>query len=417
MSSCRRARAADQLRVARIAAATRSAVEPLEPGERKGHPLERERRRSGRRSRRRRRDRGRLDLGRRRRPPRASPAGTDARAAGSRRSPSRAPGRARASPRACPSSCARAASARAALELVLVAGAFASRLRTARAARAARGARRTRSRSRARRGPAAPGRPAAPGSAWPSCGAGDELGSPRRLHDLPSCTATAWARWRASTTSPRTTSTTIGSWRGSLGRLRMVGISRMFRELSTVLGIIDYDADDVLVVRTRSSCVRSRTRFDEDRLPPARAGGEHHRARRALGSQGDGRAPREGAREGRAHPRRPDAQVRALTEKYYGRVARLFVLEATSRPRGARPARSAAMMLRQAADEALASRPRRTQSALLHAACREGRPPLPAPAQPPRRRLPASGGSDGRHARAVDSRSSAPTGACRRDDA
>ena len=58
-------------------------------------------------------------------------------------------------------------------------------------------------------------------------------------------------------------------------------------------------------------------------------------------------------------------KVRALTEKYYGRVARLFVLRSDeSLPQ--EPGSLGAMMLQQAADEALASRPANDQSALLH---------------------------------------------------
>jgi DNA-binding transcriptional ArsR family regulator len=49
-------------------------------------------------------------------------------------------------------------------------------------------------------------------------------------------------------------------------------------------------------------------------------------------------------------------KVRALTEKYYGRVARLFVLKGTdSAPDDLRGGAITAMMLRQAADEAIAS--------------------------------------------------------------
>ena len=58
-------------------------------------------------------------------------------------------------------------------------------------------------------------------------------------------------------------------------------------------------------------------------------------------------------------------KVRALTEKYYGRVAKLFVLrsdEALPEELGS----LASMMLQQAADEALASRTEKDQSALLH---------------------------------------------------
>jgi len=57
--------------------------------------------------------------------------------------------------------------------------------------------------------------------------------------------------------------------------------------------------------------------------------------------------------------------VRALTEKYYGRVAKLFVLrsdESLPEELGS----LGAMMLQQAADEALATRSEKDQSALLH---------------------------------------------------
>lgn len=48
-------------------------------------------------------------------------------------------------------------------------------------------------------------------------------------------------------------------------------------------------------------------------------------------------------------------KVRALTEKYYGRVARLFVLQGDeeSKPAGLRGGALSALMLRQAADELL----------------------------------------------------------------
>ena len=58
-------------------------------------------------------------------------------------------------------------------------------------------------------------------------------------------------------------------------------------------------------------------------------------------------------------------KVRALTEKYYGRVAKLFVLRSDEAlPEGL--GSLGAMMLQQAADEALASRTEKDQSALLH---------------------------------------------------
>jgi DNA-binding transcriptional ArsR family regulator len=62
-------------------------------------------------------------------------------------------------------------------------------------------------------------------------------------------------------------------------------------------------------------------------------------------------------------------KVRALTEKYYGRVARLFVLKGDeSLPEELRGGTLAAMMLRQAADEVLAaSADEKDTSALVHA--------------------------------------------------
>jgi len=49
-------------------------------------------------------------------------------------------------------------------------------------------------------------------------------------------------------------------------------------------------------------------------------------------------------------------KVRALTEKYYGRVARLFVLKSADlAPEGLRGGAITAMMLRQGADEAIAA--------------------------------------------------------------
>jgi DNA-binding transcriptional ArsR family regulator len=60
-------------------------------------------------------------------------------------------------------------------------------------------------------------------------------------------------------------------------------------------------------------------------------------------------------------------KVRALTEKYYGRVARLFVLKGDeSMPDEFRGGLLAAMMLRQAADELIAAGGEQDTSALLH---------------------------------------------------
>jgi DNA-binding transcriptional ArsR family regulator len=59
-------------------------------------------------------------------------------------------------------------------------------------------------------------------------------------------------------------------------------------------------------------------------------------------------------------------KVRALTEKFYGRVARLFVLQSDESLPKDLSGTLGAIMLRQAADEAFASRPEHDQSALLH---------------------------------------------------
>jgi DNA-binding transcriptional ArsR family regulator len=60
-------------------------------------------------------------------------------------------------------------------------------------------------------------------------------------------------------------------------------------------------------------------------------------------------------------------RVRAVTERYYGRVARLFVLKSDEEvPGGPEAGVLGALMLRQAADELVASRDVREASALLH---------------------------------------------------
>ena len=59
-------------------------------------------------------------------------------------------------------------------------------------------------------------------------------------------------------------------------------------------------------------------------------------------------------------------KVRALTEKYYGRVARLFVLRSDESLPEDLTGVLGAMLLRQAADEVIAARPEKDQSALLH---------------------------------------------------
>jgi DNA-binding transcriptional ArsR family regulator len=64
-------------------------------------------------------------------------------------------------------------------------------------------------------------------------------------------------------------------------------------------------------------------------------------------------------------------KVRALTEKYYGRVARLFVLKSDEGlPDELKGGMLGAMMLRQAADELLASGTEKDMSAFVHARIR-----------------------------------------------
>jgi DNA-binding transcriptional ArsR family regulator len=60
-------------------------------------------------------------------------------------------------------------------------------------------------------------------------------------------------------------------------------------------------------------------------------------------------------------------KVRAMTEKYYGRVARLFVLRGDETLPKELSGTFGAMMLRQAADELVAAHADKDQSALLHA--------------------------------------------------
>jgi len=60
-------------------------------------------------------------------------------------------------------------------------------------------------------------------------------------------------------------------------------------------------------------------------------------------------------------------KVRALTEMYYGRVAKLFVLKTDdSMPDDLKRAALAAMMLRQASDELIAAGVEKETSAILH---------------------------------------------------
>jgi DNA-binding transcriptional ArsR family regulator len=133
--------------------------------------------------------------------------------------------------------------------------------------------------------------------------------------------------------------------------------------------LIDYDADDVLVVQERQQL---RALADEHRakivfLLRERAASISELAAALDSPKGTvGHHVKVLERAGLIRIVRT-RKVRALTEKYYGRVARLFVLRSDESLPDELAGALAAMMLRQAADEVLVSRPEKDHSALLHA--------------------------------------------------
>ena len=180
-------------------------------------------------------------------------------------------------------------------------------------------------------------------------------GSPQESTTLPSDTATACTRCVASTTSPRQTSTTIGSTAAE------PNVTCQWSGFTVCSAIIDrypdYDLDDVLVVedpkqlRALGDVLRARivmllreraastTELAAVLETPKGTVGHHLKV---LETAGLVRVVR-------------TRQVRAMTEKFYGRVARLFVLKGDdSVPEELRGGVLAAMMLRQAADELVA---------------------------------------------------------------
>ena len=181
-------------------------------------------------------------------------------------------------------------------------------------------------------------------------------GSPQESTTLPSDTATACTRCVASTISPRQTSTAIGStaaepnatcqWSG-------------FTVCSTIIDRYpDYDLDDVLVVedpkqlRALGNVLRARIVM----LLRERAASTTELAAVLETPKGTvGHHLKVLERAGLVRVVRT-RKVRALTEKFYGRVARLFVMKGDeSMPKELRGGGLAAMMLRQAADELIAS--------------------------------------------------------------
>ena len=136
----------------------------------------------------------------------------------------------------------------------------------------------------------------------------------------------------------------------------------------TIDGSYDYDADDVLVVQETQQL---RALADELRakivfLLRERAASITELAQALDSPKGTvGHHVKVLERAGLIRVVRT-RKVRALTEKYYGRVARLFVLRSDESLPEDLTGVLGAMLLRQAADEVIAARPEKDQSALLH---------------------------------------------------
>ena len=136
----------------------------------------------------------------------------------------------------------------------------------------------------------------------------------------------------------------------------------------TIDGSHDYDADDVLVVQETQQL---RALADELRakivfLLRERAASITELAQALDSPKGTvGHHVKVLERAGLIRVVRT-RKVRALTEKYYGRVARLFVLRSDESLPEDLAGVLGAMLLRQAADEVIAARPEKDQSALLH---------------------------------------------------
>ena len=106
----------------------------------------------------------------------------------------------------------------------------------------------------------------------------------------------------------------------------MVGISRMFRNHRPLPGLRPRRRPRR---RRPEAAARARRRAARPhRHVASRASGEHDRARsRARDAEGNRRPPPQGARAAGLVRVVRTRQVRAMTEKFYGRVARLFVLK------------------------------------------------------------------------------------------
>ena len=186
-------------------------------------------------------------------------------------------------------------------------------------------------------------------------------GLPASAMTAPFSTATAWIRWRASTTPPRLTSTTMGSTRETVTALangRPIPYGRDMPTIEESRAGPDYDAADTLLVSDREqlraiaddlrtkiiALVRDRARSIQElsqelELPKGTVG--HHV--KVLEHAGLIRVVR-------------TRRIRAVTEKFYGRTARLFLFEIEdnedARTLGATALRQASYELERASDHA-----------------------------------------------------------------
>jgi DNA-binding transcriptional ArsR family regulator len=139
--------------------------------------------------------------------------------------------------------------------------------------------------------------------------------------------------------------------------------------MQTIEGGYDYDAEDVLTVRDpeQLKALGDELRSRIVALLRERAASTTELAA-ALGlPKGTvGHHVKVLERAGLIHVVRT-RQVRAVTEKFYGRVARLFVLKGDEEHTRDGGGALAAVLLRQAADELLITRPTTDESALVHA--------------------------------------------------
>src|SRR5262249_37061567 len=154
-------------------------------------------------------------------------------------------------------------------------------------------------------------------------------GSPRDATIAPSDTATACTRWCASTTPPRVASTTIGSTASEVNRGCGRSGNPVWSKTMDQTSLVDYDAEDVLVVSDRRQlrALAGDVRTTIVALLRERARSTQQLAKELdmpKGTVGHHLKVLEQAGLIRVVATR---QVRAVTEKFYGRTARLFLFE------------------------------------------------------------------------------------------